>query len=48
MVSGIRPPGFESLMYSLLNCVTLSKLLNVSVLKFHICKMQNGKTVPTL
>lgn len=44
MVSGARLPGFESRSYDLRSCVTLSKLLNISVLKFHICKMRNGKS----
>lgn len=43
VVSRARLPGVASWLYNLRSCVTLSKLLNSSVLKSHICKVRNGK-----
>lgn len=48
VASGATLSGAESWLYSLLRCVPLSKLLNISGLKFHICKMKNGKNTTYL
>lgn len=49
VASGATLPGAKSWLYSLLSCVALNKSLNISGLKFHMCKMREmAKILPTL